>query len=86
MNFKPIWAHMGPWAHMGQMGLFEGPKVNILTDVCSGMGGQEFIRGSRGFRTIPRIPRIPYYPAEVVAATAVRNPPSTRAGVQDDVS
>ena len=84
-----VWAHgpMGPfgpiWAHMGQMGLFGGPKVNILTDVCSGMGGQEFIPG---FRTIPYYPAFPADSAEVVAATAVRNPPSTRAGVQDDVS
>ena len=70
----PIWAHGAPPG---------SPKVNFLIDFCSGMGGLELIRGFPGSR---RTPRIPSDPAEVVAATAVRTPPSTRAGGQDDVS
>ena len=30
-----------------------GPKVDFSIDVCSGIGGQEFIRGFPGFRGFP---------------------------------
>ena len=41
------------WGHTLREDPPGGPKVNFLIDVCSGMGGLEFIRGIRGIRGIP---------------------------------
>ncbi len=41
---------------------------------------------NRGLGTLHRISRIPSDPGIVVAATAARTPPSTRAGGEDDGS
>ena len=39
-----------------------------------------------GLPALPALPALPGLPAETVSSTAEQNPPTTRAGGQDDVS
>ena len=43
-------------------------------------------RQKQAFGNLPGLPGLPALPAETVSSTAEGNPPTTRAGGQDDVS